>query len=637
MDHRTARKGISRRTFLGATAVAGVQLAVFGLAGCAPKASGGEATYDTGTYTGEAEGKFDKIVVETDFSDTAIEAVRIVYSAETERISAPAIKQMPERIVSAQGLGVDTVTGATLTSMGIVGAVASCVEQAGGSASALKRIGAAAPTGATEQLQADVVVIGAGASGLGGAIAAAQGGKHVLVLEKNSNIGGNCLVSGGYLEYLTAPGEARPEMTSGFDRYVEDVLASETAAACDPAFVAQVRAQYEAHKASGSAKLFDSLDFYTLDFAATSGEGLPPEAYRPTANNIANLNDWMTDLGFKWDTPLHAITGYTYPRWSNPTVGEGGEGYFDFFDEVLDTQGLGVEIMLACAAQELVEEGGAIVGVKALGEDGTTYVVSAPQVLIASGGFAGNSDMLKEYNTTWNYPDAALSTTNVNGHTGDGIRMAMELGAGVEDMGNQMLFPFNSPITLSAEDIMGSFGDSPVVNKEGKRFADETTDRFTLADALMQQTDNYCFFVCDNKCSDYPSPERQEVLLRTKQLFKDDTIEGLAEQMGCDPATLKATIDEFNAKAASGEDDEFGRYIYTELSSVEEPPFFASPATWAAHITLGGITADDETHEVLDESGAPIPGLYAAGEARSTICGVSSIGDGVAAGQVLAG
>lgn len=638
MEVRVNSRGISRRTFIGAAAVAGVQVAVFGLAGCAPKAGGdaASAAFTAGTYTGEAEGKFDKIVVETDFSESAIEAVRVTYSAETERISAPAIEQIPERIVAAQGLGVDTVTGATLTSMGIISAVTSCVEQAGGSVSALKKIGASEPTGATEQLEADVVVIGAGASGMGGAIAAAQGGKRVIVLEKNSNIGGNCLVSGGYLEYLTAPDEARPEMTPEYHRYIEDTLASDLAATYDPAFIAKVREQYEAYKASGSTKLFDSLDFYTLDLAATSGEGLPPEAYGPTATNIASVNDWMSELGFEWDTPLHAITGYTYPRWSNPTVGEAGEGYFDFFDEVLSTQNLGVEVLLACAAQELITEGGTVVGVRALGEDGTTYEVSAKQVLIASGGFAGNSDMLKEYNTSWNYPDGPLSTTNVNGHTGDGIRMAVELGAGVDDMGNQMLFPFNSPITLSADDLMGSFGDSPVVNKEGKRFADETTDRFTLADALMQQTDNYCFFVCDNKCSDWPSPERQEVLLRTNQLFKADTIEDLAKQMGCDPATLKKTIDDFNANVASGEDDEFGRYIYTELSSVEEPPFFASPATWAAHITLGGLTVDDVTHEVLDESGAPIPGLYAAGEARSTICGVSSIGDGVVAGKVLA-
>lgn len=637
MDSMQKHRGISRRTFLGATALAGVQVAVFGLAGCAPKAPGAERSFRAGTYTGEAEGKFDKIVVEADFSATAIEAVRVVQSADTERIAAPAIERIPERIVAAQGLGVDAVTGATLTSMGIVQAAAACVEQAGGNASALKRVGASEPSGEHVDLEADVVVIGAGAAGMGGAIAAAQGGKRVVVLEKNSNIGGNCLVSGGYLEYLTAPDADRPEMTAEFHRYVEDVLASDAAAETDPAFVAQVQAEYDAYRASGGTKLFDSPNFYALDFAATTGEGMPVDAYLPVARNISVLNDWMTELGFEWATPLHAITGYTYPRWSNPTTGVGGEGYFDFFDEVLATQDLGVQVLLATAADDILAEGGAVSGVTATAEDGTTYAIAAPRVLIATGGFSGNSDLLKEHNTTWNFPDAAIATTNVNGHTGDGVRMATALGAGVADMGNQMLFPFNSPITLSAEDIMGAFGDSPVVNKEGRRFVDETTDRFTIADALMRQTDSFCFFVCDSKCADYPSAERQETLLRTKQLFKADTIGELARQMGCDPAVLEETIGAFNEAAAAGEDDEFGRYIYTELSSVEEPPFFASPATWAAHITLGGITADDETHEALDESGAPIPGLYVAGEARNTIAGVGSIADGVAAGKTIAG
>ena len=150
---------------------------------------------------------------------------------------------MPERIVSAQGLGVDTVTGATLTSMGIVNAVAACVDEAGGKSSQLKKVGASEPVGETKGLESDVVVVGAGASGMGAALAAAQAGKRVIVLEKNSNIGGNCLVSGGYLEYLTAPAEARPEMSEQLDRYVEEVLASELVIETDPELVATVRAQ----------------------------------------------------------------------------------------------------------------------------------------------------------------------------------------------------------------------------------------------------------------------------------------------------------------------------------------------------------------------------------------------------------
>lgn len=231
---------MSRRTFLGAATVAGVQLAVFGLAGCAPSAqgeSGKAGGFTAGTYTGEAEGKFDAVVVETDFTEDSIAAVRVVKSGDTARIEQPAIEKMPERIVDAQGLGVDTVTGSTLTSMAILNAVSSCVEQAGGSVSALKKKGASEPSGEHVDLEADVVVVGAGASGMGGAIAAAQGGKRVIVLEKNSNIGGNCLVSGGYLEYLAAPDDARPAMTPELERYVEDVLGSEIAAQSNPEVV----------------------------------------------------------------------------------------------------------------------------------------------------------------------------------------------------------------------------------------------------------------------------------------------------------------------------------------------------------------------------------------------------------------
>lgn len=641
MTHRSQRGVLSRRTFIGAATVAGVQLAVFGLAGCASTedetAPSTQAnSFKPGAYTGEGEGKFDIITVETTVSEQRIESIEITSSNDTARIEQPALEKIPERIIAAQGLGVDTVTGATLTSMGILSAVSSCIEQADGDVSALRKIGITEPSTETIELETDLVVVGAGAAGMGGAIAAAQGGKRVIIVEKNSNIGGNCLVSGGYLEYLKAPEDARPEMSEEFHRYVEDVLNSEIAAQSDPAVVNTVREEYEAYKASGSTKLFDSPTFYALDFAVTTGEGLPVEAYLPVGHNISALNDWMTENNFDWVVPTHAITGYQYPRWSGPVEGFGGEGYFDFYDEILDQGTMDIEIYLATAAEELITENGIVTGIKAVAEDGTTYLIGSSNVLLASGGFSGNSDMIKEYNTEWDYPDTHIPTTNVNGHTGDGITMATKVGAGVSDMGNQMLFPFNDPVNFSFEDIMGAFGDSPVVNKEGKRFVDETTDRFTITAEMMLQTDNLGFFVCDKKCSDYPSEERQETLLRRELLFKADTLEDLAEQIGCDKDTFVETIEDFNVAVAAGEDEEFGRYLFTELSSVDTPPFFASPVTWAAHITIGGLTTNEDTHEVLDESGTPIPGLYAAGETRQDICGVGSMADGFAAGTTIA-
>ncbi len=628
---------LSRRTFVGAAFVAGVQVAVFGLSGCAPKrTSESSESYKAGTYTGIADGKFDSVSVSVDFSETSIEAVRVNDHRDTPRIAAPAVELMPQRIVDAQGLGVDSVTGATLTSMGILNAVADCVGQAGGSVNALKKKGATDLSEKQLSISADAVVVGAGASGMGAAIAAAQSGARVVVLEKNSNIGGNCLVSGGYLEYLTAPDSARPVMTPELHRYVEEVLSSEVAKATDPAFVEEVRSQYEAFKASGSNKLFDSQQFYALDFAATTGEGLPVEAYTPVAKNISQLNDWMTDLGFEWETPTHLITGYAYPRWSNPTVGTCGEGYFDFFDKVLDGESLGVEIMLATAAKSLIVDGGAVKGVRAVAEDGTTYEISAPKVILASGGFSGSDELLREYNEMWPYPQGTLATTNVNGHTGDGIIMAREVGAAVADMGNQMLFPFNDPLTYSAENVSGTFGDSPVVNKQGKRFVDETTDRFTIAAALMEQPDSMSYFISDSESVivTEASPG-EDTLLRRGQLFKAETLEALADQVGFDPKVFVEEIKRFNEFVAKGQDKDFGRYLFSEVSAVDTPPFYAAPATWAAHITIGGLDVDDASFQVKNEAGAPIVGLYACGEVRNSICGVGSIADGVAAGKAI--
>lgn len=632
-------RGLTRRAFLGATLVAGASVALFGMGGCAqPKLSGtGTPAFNSGTYRGTADGKFDTVEVEATFGEAAIEEVRVVSHRDTSRIAQAAVDAMPERIVAAQGLGVDTVTGATLTSLGILNAVADCAEQAGGNVSQLKRVGASEPSGETASLEADVVVVGGGASGMGAAIAAAQEGRRVVVLEKNANIGGNCLVSGGYLEYLAAPDAARPAMSPELDRYVEEVIGSDLAATFDASLVQTVRDQYDAFKASGATALFDSNEFYALDFAVTTGEGLPPEAYLPVARNIRALNEWMSELGFQWEEPTHLITGYTYPRWSNPTTGVCGEGYFDFFEDVVADGGFDIQVLLACAAEEILAEGGVVAGVRAVAEDGTVVEVAAPRVVLASGGFSGNGDMLRQYNTLWPYPEGTLATTNVNGHDGDGVVMAQALGAAVLDMGNQMMFPFNDPITMSAENVSATFADSPIVNKQGRRFLDETTDRFTMTAALMEQEDSLCFMVSDanSVCVTEASPG-EETLLRRGQLFRADTLEELAKQMGVDSAAFAEEMERYNGFCDRGNDEDFGRYLFDELSPVRVPPFYAAPATWAAHITIGGLDVDDDTFLVNGEDGNPIEGLYACGEVRNGICGVGSIADGRACGKAAA-
>ena len=180
---------LSRRTFVACAAIAAAQAALVS-AGCAPEVQpSGEglastAAFAPGTYTASAPGKKGPVTVEVRMSENAIESVEIVEFEDTERISAPARERVPQQIVELQSLNVDTVAGATLTSMAIIEGVADCVNQANGDASALKKAASPEKSDETKEIQADLVVCGAGGAGMAAAVAAAQQGLDVVVFEK---------------------------------------------------------------------------------------------------------------------------------------------------------------------------------------------------------------------------------------------------------------------------------------------------------------------------------------------------------------------------------------------------------------------------------------------------------------------
>lgn len=316
-----------------------------------------------------------------------------------------------------------------------------------------------------------------------------------------------------------------------------------------------------------------------------------------------------------------------------------GQGYFNFFDKQIAEHGYPVEIMLNTPVTELLKEGDAVVGFTAVAEDGTTYHVRASRgALLATGGFSGNPDMLREYNTMWPWDEnTPLPTTNVYGHHGDGIKLALEEGAEVALMDSLMMFPFADVKNGCDETTVGADTDCLLVNANGERFIDETLDRYTMTEALMQQPDEVLFLISDRDTSrvegDYSYYGRSiQRLLDQGQLFRADTLEELADQMGCDRNTFAATVERYNEIARNGEDPDFGRMIFSPDSPIENPPFYASPRTWAAHITEGGVVTD-ETSQVLREDGTPIEGLYAAGEVTVGMSGVSSMALGYACGS----
>lgn len=633
----TNQVNASRRTFvkLSAASMAALMLQGSGFA-LADESMAQELKFTPGTYSALAEGKNEPFEVEVTFSEDAITEISIPGHAETRYISDMALEKIPSQIVEYQSLNIDSVTGATITSNAIMTAVRDCVEQAGGATEVLEEAQGPEQSTETVELDADLVVIGAGASGMAAAVASAlNGAKSVIVFEKTSNMGGNCMVSGGFFVYPAAPDELRPEMTDGLRNHFERVLENAAELGISPDAIAAVQQDYDDYYAAGNTRVYDSLDFYAIDQAILS-QHLDLEVMRKQGEIAHNYAEWLTELGFNWRACM-PIAGFQWPNWSacaDTPLGT-GEGFFDIERKVIEENNLPVTLLPLTPANELIVEDGRVVGAKGVSDDGTTYVVHASTgVILASGGYAGNADMIKELDTYWGFEeDDIIPTTNAYGHTGDGIHMATTAGAALEGCELTMMLPYADLKDFSSKTAIGDAGNILIVNSEGRRYVDETADRYTLTKAMMQQTNqigwtvvagNTCLFEGDRTSQGV----RIDTLIERGQLFKGETIAELAEACGMDPAVLEETVATYNAYAEAGVDKEFGRVSFNENSPLLEPPYYASPRTWAAHITEGGLIVDED-YRVLDTKGTPIEGLYAIGEVVNQQAGIGVMGDGL--------
>lgn len=185
----------------------------------------------------------------------------------------------------------------------------------------------------------------------------------MVVLEKTAAIGGNAIVSGGFLEYISAPDELRTEMTDGYRQIIENFLDSEpNSAECAESyrqFQDTLREEYETYKATGSTKVFDSKTLLALDYLSLEPYSTPEDMYA-FATLLDDTTQWLTEMGMEWK-PLTGIVGYTWPRWTSPKIGFEGHGYFDLFEKTIMENNYPVTIMTETAGTELIVEDGKVV------------------------------------------------------------------------------------------------------------------------------------------------------------------------------------------------------------------------------------------------------------------------------------
>lgn len=286
----------------------------------------------------------------------------------------------------------------------------------------------------------------------------------------------------------------------------------------------------------------------------------------------------------------------------------------------------GVELIYETEAVSLVTtEDGSIDGVRARGRDGFLRTLNAPAVVIACGGFEGNPELLTRY-VGERACDMPVIAPGVRNNTGDGLRMAIAVGAGTAGQFDMFHGEPVDPRTSKPDAVVYPYPYGIIVNGDARRFFDEGQNSFDstfelLGYEIWRNQSQKAFFIGDQTSLSVNG--FTDVNLTDQDPIVADTLRGLAEKLGLDPDALERTVAEYNAAIAPGEFDPYvfdGKHtegIEPPKSNwafpIDSPPFLAYPLTCAITFTFGGVRTDTSAR-VVSPAGAPIPGLFAAGE-----------------------
>lgn len=579
-----------------------------------------------GDYEVTAKGFHGEFPVTVKVAEGKISEISVGKHQETQDIGTKAIDAIPPAIVESQSLAVSAVSGATVTSTGLLQAVEEAVRQAGGDVEEWKSRPVSKKTAEPIHKTADVVVIGGGGAGLSAAISAAEKGASVLLVEKTSMLGGNTIRAGGPYNAVDPKRQALVEPAS--EQAMKNLYALTEKEAKSPehqAYMDQLRKEIDAYQAGQKDHLFDSIALHILQtYDGGDYVGKLPFVEKLATDSYPTL-EWLESIGVQFNDKTSTVAGGLWPRAHTPINAAGSDYIRAEHDRA---EALKVEFLFNCRAQELVQSDGRVTGVKGTTAEGAPVEIKANRaVVIASGGFAANPEMRHKYD-----PKLALDlgTTNSPANVGDGIVMAQAIGAGVTGMEWIQCLPYGDPKTGALNGWMGGNGVEFYyqINQDGVRFMAEDGRRDTMNQALLAQKDQLSYVIADST-SIGPDGVHNiwgdvvDDLVANGTIYRADTIEELAKQIGVDPAVLANTHETFNRYVEAGEDAEFGRKLFGK--KLDQPPYFASPRKPTVHHTMGGLTIDLDCR-VLNTEGTVIPGLYAAGEVTGGIHGSNRLG-----------
>ena len=537
------------------------------------------------TAEGTGVGKHGDITVAVTFDAGKIQDIKIVKNAENPILAKKVFTDLKDQVVALSSTDVDLISGATFSAKGFIDAVNDAAKKAGvtlakADKKALKKAARELP----KTSNYDVVVIGAGGAGFSAAITARNAGANVVLLEKMPAVGGNSLISGA--EMNVAKNWVQPKL--GINDDSPELHAQDT---------------FKGGDGKGDMKVINVMTHEALDAAK-----------------------WCRDyLGVRFeDDNLFFFGGHSRKRALIP-VGHTGTEFIAKFQAKADE--LGIPVITNMKAEELIKDkDGRVVGVKAT-MDGSEYTFNAKGgVVLATGGFGANPEMVKKYNPKI---DERFKTTDAPGTTGEALCMAERAGAQLVNMGYIQTYPICDPISGAIELIADArFDGAIMLNQEGKRFVEELQRRDVLSEAILNQTGQYCWVLWNDnigKISNTVKAHANEYEAFTKQgiMTTCDDLKCIADFTKIPFDQLRKTVKRVSDMAGKGNDKDFNHRA--GLMDMQQGKYYVIKAVPSTHHTMGGVRINEKA-EALTAEGKVIPGLWAAGEVTGVTHGTNRLG-----------
>ena len=585
----------------------------------------------SGSFTGTAKGMGDVSVTLT-LTDNVITDCTAKGDEETPGIGSVVIEQFPGEVVEGNTINLDSISGATITSNAFVEAAKAALTEAGLNPDDYMAKADKTANGETVSYDADVVVIGAGGAGMTAAMTAADAGQKVVILESQAMVGGNSARATGGMNAAKTVYQDENEFDQAAG--VEKTLATAAEKYADnetiTALAKTVSEQWAAYQANPTG-YFDSVELMELD-TMVGGKGInDPELVKTLCEGTADAIDWLDENGIT----LHNVSsfgGASVKRIHRPVNEEGkvvsvGAYMIPLLQENCEKRGIDI-VLNTTVDTILTDANGAAVGVSGTDKDGNTVVVNAKSVILATGGFGANLDMVTQYKPEL----AGFMTTNAAGAQGQGIEMATAIGAGTVDMDQIQIHPTVEANT-AALITEGLRGDGAIlVNANGERFIDEVGTRDVVSAAEIAQPGSYSWLIVDQAMADASSVIQGYI--KKGYTKTGATYEELAKELDVDPAAFANTMETWNSYVEAKNDPDFGRTSFA--NPLNNGPYYAIKVTAGVHHTMGGVTINSAT-EVLKEDGTVIPGLFAAGEVTGGVHGANRLGGTAVADFVVFG